>query len=166
MGQNSTTQIVTNLKYSNCERKNLKNFNCDQTQKLIVTKLKTQIGTKLKLWQISNTQMVTNLKYSNCDKTQNFATQNFKLWQLKLWQYSNWDKTQIVTKLKLWQNLNHEETKQNHCDKSEFMTKLNWRQNSIDDKMSKESLCENYLTLWQAMRCSLGSFSQSRDVLI
>ena len=34
----------------------------------------------------------------------------------------------------------------------------------LDDKTSKESFSENYLTPWQPMRCSLGSSSQSCDV--
>ena len=77
----------------------LQNSNCDKTQ--IVTKLKlwqnlncdkTQIVTKHKLWQKSKGEDKKNQKLeiyqnSNCDKTQ----------ELKSWQNS---KFQIVTKLK------------------------------------------------------------------
>ena len=69
--QNSKTQILTQLK----------NSNCDKTK--IVRRRKnsiTQNVTKLKLGQSSRTQIVTKFKSSNCDKTQ---------------------KTQIVTKLEL-----------------------------------------------------------------
>ena len=84
--KDSTTQIVTKLKNSNCEK--TKNSNCDITQ-------------KLKVWQ---KKIVTKQKISNCDmilmklKSTNYdKTQKLKLWQLqklKLWQNS---KTQSVT---------------------------------------------------------------------
>ena len=51
--------------------------------------------------------------------------------KLKMWQNSNCDNTQSVTKLK----------KNNHFDKTEkgkLWQKLNWQQNSINDKTSKE----------------------------
>ena len=85
--QNWTTPIVTNL--------NLKFY---KNTKLILSQIsRTQIETKLKLWQ---------LKFSNCDKTRTInlwqdlnsdKTQNIKLWQLKLWKLklSHCDKTQI-----------------------------------------------------------------------
>ena len=73
---NSQTQIMMKLK----------NSNCDETP-------------NLKLWWNSKTQIVMKLKNLECDKTQ----------KLKFWQNSrtlNVTKlnTQIVTKLKLWQN--------------------------------------------------------------
>ena len=80
------------------------NSNCDKTQNV----------TKLKLWPSSKTQIVTKLKKSNCDKTQ---------------------------KLKLWQNINY--------DQYQFMKK----------DTSEWSFSRNILTPWQPMRCSLGSFS-------
>ena len=115
--------------------------------------------------------MVTKLKNSKCDKTQ-LAT------KLKLWQNSNCDKTQVVTSLKLWEknqklkcdktwivtkleNLNYDNSKTNvtklqklklgqnlEYDKSQFMK---------TKKTLKESFSKNILTPWQLMRCSLGS---------
>ena len=61
----------------------LKNLNCDKTQKFKLLQLKTQIVTKLKkinmLFQKSNcdlTQIVRKFKNSSCDKAQ-----KLKLWQ-------------------------------------------------------------------------------------
>ena len=106
----------------------LKNSNCDKTQR--VTNSRTQMikknsNSNFDMWQNLNyvknsnrdeTQIVMKYKNSNCDET-----------QLKLWQNqknSNCDKikrTQIVTKLKLQQNLNYDET--------QIVTKLKlWQQ--------------------------------------
>ena len=82
----------------------LKNSNCDKTQ-------------KHKLWQNSITQIVIKLN-SNGDKTQ-----KLNLWQLKK---SKCDKTQLVTKLNMWQN--------STCDKTPILTKLKLWQNSSCDK--------------------------------
>ena len=86
---------MTKLRNSNCDKpqklkllQNWKKWNCDKTH-------------TLKLWQNLNNQIVK--KPSNCDKTQ----------KLKLWPNSKPKiltklnkKTQIVKKLKLWQNSN------------------------------------------------------------
>ena len=83
---NSKTQIVKKLKNSNGGK--TKNLNGDQTQ-------------KLKLWQNWETHMwqkkqeekkLTFLQNSTCDKPQNC------------------DKTQIITKLIMWQNSNYDQT--------------------------------------------------------
>ena len=74
----------------------LKNSNCHDTQELeLWWNSKTQIvmKLKLKLWWNSKTQIVMKLKNLNCDQTQIVT-------KLKLWQNSNCDKTHIVTKLK------------------------------------------------------------------
>ena len=122
---------------------------------------------KLKLWQDSKTQIVT---------------------KLKMWQNSSCDKAQIETKLKLWQNYNYE--KNYKCDKTKIVTKLInsnydktpklklwqnsklklWQNLKYDKsqvmKIKKTllgSFSKNILTPWQPMRCSLGSvfrFSQ------
>ena len=119
--KNSKTQIVTNLKF----------LDCDKTQKLKLWQyLKTPCNTtqnsnydktqKLKLCEISNTWVLKNFIYSNCDKTQILAKLKNSYCGNK-----NSDNTQIVTKLKLWQNLNYNKTqtvtkreKKNHCDKT------------------------------------------------
>ena len=44
-----------------------------------------------------------------------------------------------------------------NCDKTQLTTKLNLWQNSIYDNTLKESFSKNYLIPWQQMRCSLGS---------
>ena len=83
----------------------LKNSNCDQTKKLkLWHHSKTQIVIKLK------NSMVTKLKKSNCDKPKKNSTcdKTQLVTKLKLWHSSNCDKTQVVTKPKLWQNSNCE----------------------------------------------------------
>ena len=88
----------------------LKNSSCDKSQtNQIVMKLK-----KLNLWQNSSTQIVMKLKNWYSEKTQNskykkikkktqIVTKLKKTQKHKLVQKSNCDKTQIVTKVKLWQ---------------------------------------------------------------
>ena len=71
---NSKTPIVTKLKTQNVTKLKL-------WQKSI-----TQNVTKLKLWQNLKTQIMTKLKISNSNKTQN----------------SNFDKTLIMRNLDLW----------------------------------------------------------------
>ena len=111
----------------------LKNSNCDETQKLA-------------LWWDSKTQILLKLKNSNSDKTD----------KIKLWQISNCDKTEIVkekelnnskcdktqnvTKLKLWPNSKTwivTKLKSSNCDKAWIMTNLNlWetRRGSLVDR--------------------------------
>ena len=130
--------MVTKLKKnSNCDK--LENSKCD----------KTQLVTKLKLWQNSNcdkTQVVTKLKWwpnSNCEK----KIKNLNVTKLRLWQNL---RTQIMTtlKLNLWQNL-----------KTEIGTKLEiWQILIYEDKKNlKWCFSRSILTPWQPMRCSLGS---------
>ena len=80
MLKNSSTQIVTKLKNSNCEK--LRIWNCDKTKrKQIVTKLKSPTMTKLnnfvralQAWNCYKTkkkakyQVVTQPNNYNCDK--------------------------------------------------------------------------------------------------
>ena len=76
--------------------------------------------------------MVTKVKNSNCDKTQ----------KLKLWQQSNWDKTQNVTKLKLWQNF-----------KTQIVTKL---KTQIVTKLKKLKFYQNQkIKLWQNLKTQI-----------
>ena len=94
----------------------LKNSNCDETQKL---RRKTQIVTKLKLWQ--------NL---NCDINRKRKTQQNSRTQI----------VKILPKLKLQPNW--------------IMTKLHlWRRKTLTVAFST-----NILTLWQPMRCSRAAF--------
>ena len=113
MWQNSKSQIVTKLKNSNRDntqivRKKIRNtkcdnLNCDKTWEL-------ELCPKLKLWQT-----VMKLKNFYCDKTQN----------LKWWQNS---KTQIMTKLKLWEKkLKKLKCDNSNCDKT---WELKWWQTS------------------------------------
>ena len=118
---------------------------------------KSQVVTKLKLWQ-----------NSNCDKTQIAM-------KVKLWHHSNYDKTQIVRikthKLKMWQNSNCDKTgelklwqnsktkmltklKNLNVDKTWNMTNLNLRRRK---KTIKGSFSKNILTPWRPTECSLGS---------
>ena len=127
MWQNSKIQIVTKLKTSNCDQTQKLKLGKTKSKTQIVTILKTQIVTKLKMWQNSKTiivtkklkkkKIVTELKNSNGGKTQilklsqnsnnlmvtkinkNIVTKIFKKKNCEKTQ-----KTQIVTKLKLWQN--------------------------------------------------------------
>ena len=119
---NSKTQIVIKLKNSNCDEtkklkwwQTLKTKNGDKTKKnsyceknpktQIVTKLiLTQVVTKFKWWKnfiYDITQIVIKLKIcnSNCDQTKNSNCE--KTQKLNLWKKNY--KTQIMTKLKLWQ---------------------------------------------------------------
>ena len=80
---------------------------------------------------------MTKLKNWNCEKKRRKRS-------------SHCDKTQ---ELKLWRNSNCYKT-----EKTQIVRKLNLWQNSIYDKTLKESFSKNYLTPWQPMRCSLGSF--------
>ena len=98
---NSKTQIGMKLKDPNCdETENLKLWCNSKRQR----NSKTPIVTKLKNSNYYKTQIVTKFKNSKYDKTQ--IVTKFK--NLKF------DKTQIKTKLKLWQNLNY--------DNSSFMS--------------------------------------------
>ena len=130
MLQNSTAQIISKLKNSNCEKawklqllQNLKSFSNKTQLKLwpntktqIVTKLKTHDVTKLKT-QTLTTFQASKFKNSNSNKTIKI---NWTLIKPKNW---NCDKTQ---NFHFWENLN--------------------------------SVYFFYnLTLWQPMRCSLGS---------
>ena len=73
--KNSITQIVTNLKKSNC----------DKTQNLKLSQnFKTKIGTKI--------------KYSNINKQQNSKTQNVTKLNKLYWDKTK-KKTQVVPKL-------------------------------------------------------------------
>ena len=160
---------MTKLKNSNCDKAQkvietkLKNSNWDATQKLKNSNCdKSQIMTNLKYSIWDKTQIFTKLKNSNCDNSNCYNTQIVT--KPLLWQNSNCDKTQIVTKLKdsLWQNLKGQiVTKLRVWQNLIGKKKLNWWQNligkkkffenSIDDKTSKKSFSENYLTLWQPM---------------
>ena len=78
------------MKEKLCCKKRYKEKNCDDN-------LKTQIVTKLNMWQSSKTQIVTKLKMwekeikkFKYDKTQNMKKNS---------------KSHIFTKLKMWQNL-------------------------------------------------------------
>ena len=67
------------------------------------------------MWWNSETQIVMKLKNSKGDKTQKFNCDN-----------SSCGKTQIVLRLKLWQNSSCDQTKNSNCDKSkktQFVTK-------------------------------------------
>ena len=86
-------------------------------------------------------------------------------------------KTQNVTKLKLWLNLNWDKNQNSKCDKTQIVTKpknsssnktqkLNLWQNfellqiwvyKKETKTLKGSFQENIFTPWQLRRCSLGS---------
>ena len=102
---------------------------------------------------------MTKHKNSKCDKTQNVS--KLKMWQnskLKIWQNS---KTQRVTNFK-----------NSNCDKIHQL-KL-WQnsttQNSksqilIQKKFWQKTFVKNNLTPWQPMRCIRGSHLRSRDVL-
>ena len=144
------------LRNSNCDIK--KNSNCDETQKPKM-KLKNSNGDKtqkFKWWQNSKTKIVKKLNNSNCDKT--LKTQ--VVTKLKLWQNPNWDKTQVLhiviklnysncdktQKLKFGQNLNYH--------KSQFLTKSTYN----------GSFSKNILKPWQKMRYS--AFCDSRDVFL
>ena len=131
---------------------------------------------KVKKWRNSKTQIVTTRKKSKWDKTQVVT-------KLKLWQSSNCDKTQFVTKLKLWQNSNCETKIKNSNVTTQTVTKpensyydktpnlklwQNLKSNldkleiwQISIKKTKKTLnwsfSKNILTPWQPMRCSLGS---------
>ena len=165
--QISNTQIVTKLKFSNCEKtqnfivKKLQKLNCDKTQTLKLWQnwtTQTARNLTLKLWQILYTQILTKLKL-------------LQLKNLKLWQYSNCDTNPIVTKFKCWKNFKKKlivkKTQkgkfwQNSIyDKTQLVTKLNWWQNLVFqwELLDKtESFSVNFLTLWQPMRCFLGTF--------
>ena len=107
--------------------------------------------------------MVTKLKNLNCDKTQknNYFWQNpncYQSEQLKMWQISSYDKTQIVTKLNLWQNSitqhthysNYDKTqklklwqlKKQNCDQTE---KLKLWQNSKNQIVTTLEFCQIYI---------------------
>ena len=95
-------------------------------------------------------------KTSNCDKTQTVT--KHKMWQLKLWRNS---KTQIVTKLKPWQN--------SKCDNSNWdqTQKLKLQENSTTQMMTKlkKSNCDNSkLKLWQNLYYDKFQF-MTRDTL-
>ena len=116
-------------------------FNCDKTQKHIVTKLensicdKTQIETELKFPLLHNWNftIVTKVINSNC-----YKTHKLKLWPnsktlivTQVWQYSktHCDKTkknQCGTKLKykLYRNLKTRQNSKNQIVTTEIVTKL------------------------------------------
>ena len=108
---------------------------------------------------------MTKLNNSNCYKTQ--IVTKLKLWQLKLWQKLSCDKTQIVTKnqiVKKKKNKNKSIWQNWTCDKTGEL-KL-WQNLKYDKSQITKigSFSKNILTPWQLMRCSLGSvlrFSQS-----
>ena len=125
---------------------NFKNSNSDTTK--IVRK--TQIVTKLKLWQKSKTQNVTTLKRWQNSKIQIVTTQKLKLWQNS--------KTQIVTKLN---NSNSNKTKKTQIGsklKTQIMTKL------------KNSNCDKTWILknpeWWRQKKLKGSFSKTLQCLL
>ena len=105
VGEKLKTQNVTKLKlWQNSNYEKIQNSNCDNTPKLkLCQKLQLWLNLncddiqKLKLWGYSKNQIITKFKNLKCEKNQNVT----KLGN------SNYDKTQtqIVTKLKLWQNL-------------------------------------------------------------
>ena len=108
---------------------------------------KTQIVTKLKLWQTqiitqTQSQIVTKLKNSNfvkntiCDETQ-------IVMKIKLWWNS---KMQIVMKLK--KTWIFTKPKQSNCDKTQ-MTKLKIWQNSNCDKTQNLNDKTEKLKVWQ-----------------
>ena len=129
-----------------------KKLNCEETQ-------------KLKLWWSSTTPIVMKIINSNCDKTRKlklgfkkFLNLNFdKIQKLKLWlnsktqtvmklKNSNCDetkKTQMVTKLKLWQNSNWDKNKKIKCGKIQIVTKP---LNSNNDKTQKLKFWQNAKT--------------------
>ena len=120
---NTNTQTVTKLK-TPMVTKHILWLN---SKSKMVTKFKSSSfdrNLKVKLWQYSKTQIVTKLKNSNCDRKKIKKTQivtKLQLWQnLKTWlvtQNSYFAKTQ---KLKLWQNsknLNVTKLKTSNCDK-------------------------------------------------
>ena len=111
---------------------------------------------------------MTKLKSSNCDKSQIVT-------KLKLWQNSNCDKGQVLTKIKLWQKSNCEEKKlkksmwqNSNCDKTQelklrqkskthILTKLEiWQMSIYEEKTFKGSFSKIILTPWQPMWCLLG----------
>ena len=87
--------------------------------------------------------MVTELKNSNCFKTKkkSIYDKTQLVTKLKFWQNSKCDKTQVVTKPKLWQNSNCEKKKKekknqmwqnSDCDSSDSLkvvTKKTFLQN-------------------------------------
>ena len=82
--QNSTSQIVTKLN----------NSNCDKTQLKLWQNSENLIFTKLKLWEKKKKKIVIKLKTSNCDTAQ-FIT------KLNIWQ--NFKKNIIMNNLTPWQ---------------------------------------------------------------
>ena len=102
--------------------------------------VKTQIWTKLKLWQNTKLDLWKNL---NGDKTQKLELWRKKTRIVTKLKNSNCDKTQ---KLKLWQNLNYEEKK------NWIVTKL---KNLNCDKTQK-------LKLWQNLNYDTSQFIKSR----
>ena len=130
------TQVLMKLKNSNCDT--IQNSICDEPQAKMVKKSKNSILTKLKLklWpkKKSNCDQTQKLKFwqsLNCNKTQ--VVTKLKLWHPKLWQNTNCDKSQVVTTLKLWQNSNCEQK----ISKSLNWTKLKLWQNSKNQIVTK-----------------------------
>ena len=131
---------------------NLKNSNCDDTQKIpIVIKLKNSNcdeTQKLTLWWNSKNQILTKLQNSNWEKTQ----------KLKWWQNKNYDKTHCeeknlnnssVTKPKLGQN---SKTQIVTNSKTKIMTKLknsNCDTNSKTQIVKKKTWIMTNLNLWE-----------------
>ena len=102
----------------------IKTSNCDWTQNLIFFNLKTPIVIN------SKTQMVTKLKNSNGDKTP-----KVKWWQNSKSQIvTKLKKTQVVTKLKLWENSNCDNS---NCYKTQNVTTLEVWANSKNQIVTK-----------------------------
>ena len=78
------------------------------------------------------------LKKSNGNKTQ-----NLKLWEKKNSKNSKYDKTQLVTKLKLWQNSTCDKGQivtYSSCDKTQIVTKLKlWKKTKKKTQMWQNS---------------------------
>ena len=101
------------------------------------------------MWWNLKTQIVIQLNNTNWDEThklklrQNLTTQIVMKLKDPLWQNSKKskdDKTQTMTKLKLWQNSN--------CDKTQIVTNLKLRQNSNRDSSNCEEEKNQQLKMW------------------
>ena len=110
------------------------------------TKKKTQMVTKLKNLSGDKNQKLKlwTIKNSKCDKTQMVT-------KLKLWPNSNCDKTQIVTKLQLWHNSkiqivrnfkdsNYDKTQKLNWDKTWIMTNLKWNRTIADLRYGQKGM--------------------------
>ena len=120
---------------------------------------KTQIVTKLKLWQ--------NLKCEEGKKNQKLKYEEEKTQKLKMLQNSNCD---ITWNFNIWQNSKNlivTKLKNSKCDKTQKLKlwqNLKYEFFYLRKKKFKGYISKNMLTPWQPILCSLGSVCDSCDV--